>query len=48
MIIFPFPKFVKNLRVADASVMPQIVAINPNITCYVIGERAAQLIAGEA
>ena len=41
-------KGVKNLRVADASVMPQIVAINPNITCYVIGERAAQLIAGEA
>ena len=41
-------KGTKNLRVADASVMPQIVAINPNITCYVIGERAAQLIAGEA
>ena len=41
-------KGVKGLRVADASVMPQIVAINPNITCYVIGERAAQLIAGEA
>lgn len=41
-------KGVKNLRVADASVMPQIVAINPNITCYVIGERAAQLIADEA
>ena len=41
-------KGVKGLRVADASVMPQIVAINPNITCYVIGERAAQLIAGQA
>lgn len=41
-------KGTKNLRVADASVMPQIVAVNPNITCYVIGERAAQLIAGEA
>ncbi|EFK54846.1 GMC family oxidoreductase N-terminal domain-containing protein [Corynebacterium genitalium ATCC 33030] len=40
-------KGTRNLRVADASVMPQIVAVNPNITCYIIGERAAQLIAGE-
>lgn len=40
-------KGVNRLRVADASIMPQLVAINPNITCYLIGERAAQLIAGE-
>lgn len=40
-------KGVTGLRVADASVMPQLTAVNPNITCYVIGERAAQLIAGE-
>lgn len=29
------------LRVADASVMPDHVSGNPNLTCYVIGERAA-------
>ena len=34
------------LRVADASIMPQLTAVNPNITCYLIGERAAQLISG--
>ncbi|AWB84837.1 GMC family oxidoreductase [Corynebacterium liangguodongii] len=39
-------KGVHRLRVADASVMPQLTAVNPNITCYLIGERAAQLIAG--
>lgn len=37
-------KGVSGLRVVDASVMPQLVAVNPNITCMVIGERAAQLI----
>lgn len=40
-------KGINNLRVADASVMPQLTAVNPNITCMLIGERAAQLIAGE-
>lgn len=24
--------------------MPEIVAVNPNITCYMIGERAAELV----
>lgn len=38
---------INNLRVADASVMPQLTAVNPNITCMLIGERTAQLIAGE-
>lgn len=37
-------KGVTGLRVADASVMPEIVAVNPNITCYMIGERAAELV----
>ena len=32
------------LRVADASVMPEHVTVNPNITCFMIGEKAAQLI----
>jgi choline oxidase len=37
-------KGVQGLRVADASVMPEIVAVNPNITCFMIGERAAELV----
>ncbi|AGP30860.1 GMC family oxidoreductase [Corynebacterium terpenotabidum] len=39
-------KGVDGLRVVDASVMPQLTAVNPNITCYLIGERAADLIRG--
>jgi choline dehydrogenase len=31
-----------NLSVADASVMPTHVSANPNLTCFVIGERAAE------
>jgi choline dehydrogenase len=31
-----------NLSIADASVMPDHVSGNPNLTCYVIGERAAE------
>ena len=34
------------LRVVDGSVMPQLVAVNPNITTMLIGERAADLIRG--
>ncbi|WP_327354382.1 mycofactocin dehydrogenase MftG [Streptomyces sp. NBC_01304] len=33
---------VQNLNVVDASVMPTHVSANPNLTCYVIGERAAE------
>lgn len=33
---------IDGLSVADASVMPDHVSGNPNLTCYVIGERAAQ------
>lgn len=32
------------LRVADASVLPFLPAINPNITCMMIGEKAADLL----
>lgn len=38
-------KGVRGLRVADASVMPELVTVNPNITVFMIGERAAELIA---
>ena len=37
-------KGVKGLRVVDGSVMPQLVAVNPNITTMLTGERAADLI----
>ncbi|MGP4977912.1 GMC family oxidoreductase [Brachybacterium tyrofermentans] len=40
-------KGVTGLRVVDGSVMPQLVAVNPNITTMLIGERAAELIRGE-
>jgi choline oxidase len=38
---------VEGLRVADASVMPFVPAVNPNITCYMIGEKAADLLAAD-
>ena len=34
----------ENLFVADASVMPDITSGLTNLTCYMIGERAAKLI----
>lgn len=37
----------KRLRVADAGVFPSITTLNPMITVLCIGERAAELIAGE-
>ena len=37
-------KGVTGLRVADASVMPELTTVNPNITTMMIGERAAELI----
>jgi choline oxidase len=40
-------KGVAGLRVVDASVMPQLTAVNPNITCMLIGEKASDLIKAE-
>ena len=38
---------VKNLRIADASIFPELIGVNPCLTCMVIGERAAELIHNE-
>ena len=37
-------KGVSGLRVADASAMPELVTVNPNITTMMIGERCADLV----
>lgn len=39
---------VDGLRVADASVFPSMTSVNPGITCFAIGERAATLLGGSA
>jgi choline dehydrogenase len=38
---------VERLRVADASIMPNIVRANTNFTCIAFGERMAEILAGE-
>ena len=35
---------VNNLRIADASVFPTMIGVNPNITVMMIGERCADFI----
>ncbi len=37
----------EGLRVADASIFPTLPSVNPCLTCMMIGERAAQLIASD-
>ena len=39
---------IDGLRIADASVFPRMVGVNPAMTCMMIGERCADLIAGDA
>ena len=34
----------KNLRIADASIMPRITTGNPMAACVFIGERAAEML----
>jgi len=40
-------KGITKLRVADASVMPNIVSGNINASCIMIGEKAAEMVAAE-
>lgn len=35
---------VQRLRVADASIFPELPSVNPCLTCMMVGERAAELI----
>jgi choline dehydrogenase len=37
---------IEGLRVADASVMPTVVCVNTNAASIMIGEKAADLVAG--
>lgn len=39
---------IKNLRIADASVMPSIISGNTHATCVMIGERCADFILSES
>ena len=38
---------VKNLRIADGSVMPRVTTGNTMAPCVIVGERAAEIIWGE-
>jgi len=39
---------VEGLRVADASVMPNVVSGNTHAACVMIGEKCADLLLGDA
>ena len=41
-------KGVENLRVADASIMPEIIRGNTNIPCMMIGDKVAEMILEDA
>jgi choline oxidase len=41
-------KGVDGLRIADASIFPTMVSVNPNVTCMMIGEKCASLVTGDA
>ncbi|PRY90362.1 GMC family oxidoreductase [Mongoliibacter ruber] len=41
-------KGIKNLRVADASIMPNIISGNTNAACIMIGEKASDLILSQS
>jgi choline oxidase len=34
----------ENIRIADASIFPTMIGVNPNMTCFVIGERCADFL----
>lgn len=38
---------VGNLRIADASIFPRMISVNPGMTCMMIGEKCAELILRE-
>jgi choline oxidase len=37
---------VRRLRVADASIFPELPSVNPCLTCMMVGERAAEIVSG--
>jgi choline dehydrogenase len=39
---------IENLRIADASIMPEIVSGNTHAACVMIGEKAADLLLNPA